>query len=60
MTDLIAENKKYVKAVIRKMTGSDNEDLEISAQNHTKLKNRKFRVIWLFKTLLLKQMQKKE
>ena len=28
MTDLIAENKKYVKAVIRKMTGSDNEDLE--------------------------------
>ena len=28
MTDLIAENKKYVKAVIRKLTGSENEDLE--------------------------------
>jgi len=28
MTDFIAENKKYVKAVIRKFTGSDNEDLE--------------------------------
>ena len=28
MTDLITENKKYVKAVIRKLTGSENEDLE--------------------------------
>ncbi|MBR6327840.1 MAG: sigma-70 family RNA polymerase sigma factor [Alphaproteobacteria bacterium] len=28
MTDLIQDNKRYVKAVIKKMTGSDNEDLE--------------------------------
>ena len=28
MKDLIEQNKKYVKAVIRKLTGSDNEDLE--------------------------------
>lgn len=28
MTDFIAENKKYVKAVIRKFLGRDDEDLE--------------------------------
>ena len=28
MTDWINENKRYVKAVIRKFTGADNEDLE--------------------------------
>jgi len=28
MTDFIQENKKYVKAVIKKLTGSENEDLE--------------------------------
>jgi len=28
MTDFIQDNKKYVKAVIKKMIGSDNEDLE--------------------------------
>ncbi len=28
MINFILENKKYVKAVIKKMTGSDNEDIE--------------------------------
>ncbi|MBR1915452.1 MAG: sigma-70 family RNA polymerase sigma factor [Alphaproteobacteria bacterium] len=28
MTDFIEQNKKYVRAVIQKMTGSQNEDLE--------------------------------
>ena len=28
MTDFIKENQKHVKAVIKKLTGSENEDLE--------------------------------
>lgn len=28
MKEIISENKKYVRAVIRKLTGADNEDIE--------------------------------
>lgn len=28
MKDIIADNKKYIKSVIRKFTGTDNEDIE--------------------------------
>ena len=44
MKNIISENRKYVKAVIRKLTGKDNEDLEQEAyievwQNRDKYKD---------------------